>query len=108
MNKAREKWNEWRMEREYNRYMASLTRGGGAGSWWVAVKEWVAARPKRSPCPHCGTAVWHMALGHEVYCSETCAYYGPAQIEGFECEKCGYEIKSGLVCSRCGYDNIPF
>lgn len=108
MNKVREKWNEWRMEREYNRYMASLQRGGGLVNWWVAVKEWVAARPKRSPCPHCGTAVWHMGLG-DVYCSETCAYYGPGGLEGgFECEKCGYEIKSGLACSRCGHDNIPF
>lgn len=62
--------------------------GHYADGWqalWGAIVFWWNYRPRKVPCAHCGSPVWYNQETGEpirpVYCSEACAYYGPATKE---------------------------
>lgn len=65
---------------------------GGLGFWalWESIDGWLAMRPRLVRCSHCGDRLWWYGIvPYEVYCSESCAYYGPATI----CPDCGKPVR---------------
>lgn len=77
----------------YYDYQYALHAGvyGGLGFWalWESVRGWLLMRPRLVRCSHCGDRFWwHGIVPYEVYCSESCAYYGPLTT----CPDCGKPV----------------
>jgi hypothetical protein len=49
-------------------------------SLWWALRDWWRERPRIIRCDFCNQRMWWNGKPDApVYCSETCAYYGPAE-----------------------------